>query len=87
VYRSAPPPPPRVVHEFSPARNVIDIEPETSEELRVVAVPPAPEAAAPARSAHPWIEAGAHLMAFPVTVAVIAVVAPMMWMFGPRSHK
>lgn len=89
MYRSSPatPPPPRVVQDFRAARDVIDLEPTTSEDMRVRASAPVLAPATSPRSGHPWIEASVQVAVFPLTLTVVAVVAPLMWMFGPRSHK
>ena len=48
--------------------------------------PVAPPPSAPAlQTQHGWIEAGVGLMVLPVTLAIVAMVAPLIWLFGSAS--
>jgi hypothetical protein len=34
-----------------------------------------------------WIESGVNVMVMPLTIAIVAMIAPVMWMLGPRAHR
>jgi hypothetical protein len=52
---------------------------------------PAAAAANGAGAAHTppagWIESGVHVMVMPLTMAIVAAIAPVIWMLAPRAHR
>ena len=34
-----------------------------------------------------WIESSVHVMVMPVTIAIVVMIAPVMWMLGSRAHR
>jgi len=50
--------------------------------------PPSAPAITPAPpTSSGWIEAGVGVMVLPLTVAIVAMIAPLIWMLGPKSHR
>ena len=49
--------------------------------------PPSPSASSPPprSAAIGWIESGVGLMVLPLTLAIVAMVAPVLWILGPRA--
>jgi hypothetical protein len=34
-----------------------------------------------------WIENGVNVMVLPLTIAIVAMIAPVIWMLAPRAHR
>ena len=49
--------------------------------------PPPPSASSPPprSAAIGWIESGVGLMVLPLTLAIVAMIAPVLWILGPRA--
>ncbi|HEV3058221.1 MAG TPA: hypothetical protein VGY48_08225 [Vicinamibacterales bacterium] len=82
VYRSAAPAP-------SPAR-APSVAPSAPPAPGPGPDPAPPEPSDRARSAQTsldWVEAGVGVMVLPLTVAIVAMIAPLLWMLAPRSRQ
>jgi len=47
----------------------------------------APPPSSPARSTPGWIEIGASVMVLPLTLAIMAMLAPVLWLAGSRPRR
>ena len=76
VYRSDAPPSP-----LAPA------EPRAEPFVTPHAASAEPPAAAPERSGPGWIETGIGVMVMPLTLTMLAMIAPLLWIGGSRSRR
>jgi hypothetical protein len=40
-----------------------------------------------AETPHSWVETGIGVMVLPLTLTVVAMMAPVLWLFAPRAHR
>ncbi len=48
--------------------------------------PPKPDSPGE-QTSHGWVETGIGVMFLPVTLTIVAMMAPVLWLFAPRSHR
>ena len=59
-----------------------------TEPLPPLSIAPAAVRASPSqRASHSWIESGVGAMVMPLTFAIVAMIAPVLWIFNSRARR